>query len=263
MKAIPHSEKPFSENFLGKGAAILCACGFLVFPPAQADSVMAMPGGGENIMVTFDELDPGLSLPLTYRGVTYKLLEGWASMIWINPDMPITRHVKSPMLAMTALDDAPGEPANPISLQLDFHQPTPFFGFGLGFNNLTQVPDGSLLPDIGSVMLEFSNNTNEIFPLSATRVLCCTETRFDYSDTDDGVTGNGLVGSAIITLDYNYLPFSPGTGYPGQEFAWKFMGIDDVTYATAGNSAVPVPAAVWLFGSGLIGLVGLARRQQS
>jgi hypothetical protein len=32
----------------------------------------------------------------------------------------------------------------------------------------------------------------------------------------------------------------------------------------AGNvSAVPVPAAVWLFGSGLIGLVGLARRKKA
>ena len=28
-------------------------------------------------------------------------------------------------------------------------------------------------------------------------------------------------------------------------------------------SAIPVPAAVWLFGSGLIGLVGLARRKKA
>ncbi len=31
----------------------------------------------------------------------------------------------------------------------------------------------------------------------------------------------------------------------------------------AASSAVPVPAAVWLFGSGLVGLVGLARRKTS
>ena len=29
------------------------------------------------------------------------------------------------------------------------------------------------------------------------------------------------------------------------------------------TSAVPIPAAVWLFGSGLIGLVGMARRKKS
>ena len=28
-------------------------------------------------------------------------------------------------------------------------------------------------------------------------------------------------------------------------------------------SAVPVPAAVWLFGSGLIGLIGIARRKKA
>lgn len=38
---------------------------------------------------------------------------------------------------------------------------------------------------------------------------------------------------------------------------------DGVTSAQfAGSSPVPVPAAVWLFGSGLIGLVGLARRKK-
>ena len=28
-----------------------------------------------------------------------------------------------------------------------------------------------------------------------------------------------------------------------------------------GNTAVPIPAAVWLFGSGLLGLVGLSRKK--
>jgi hypothetical protein len=42
----------------------------------------------------------------------------------------------------------------------------------------------------------------------------------------------------------------------------------DLTDATAGHflvraAVVPVPAAVWLFGSGLIGLVGVARRKKA
>ena len=36
------------------------------------------------------------------------------------------------------------------------------------------------------------------------------------------------------------------------------LAIDNVTV-----SAVPVPAAVWLFGSGLVGLVGIARRKKA
>ena len=34
------------------------------------------------------------------------------------------------------------------------------------------------------------------------------------------------------------------------------------SFATFAPSAVPVPAAVWLFGSGLVGLMGVARRKQ-
>jgi len=36
-----------------------------------------------------------------------------------------------------------------------------------------------------------------------------------------------------------------------------------VTNADFDNTAVPVPAAVWLFGSGLLGLVGVARRKKA
>jgi len=43
-------------------------------------------------------------------------------------------------------------------------------------------------------------------------------------------------------------------------------GFGDVSYAlrlTGTVSAVPVPAAVWLFGSGLVGLAGIARRRKA
>ncbi len=41
---------------------------------------------------------------------------------------------------------------------------------------------------------------------------------------------------------------------------WKLTKAGNLTYAPV--SAVPVPAAVWLFGSGLLGLVGVARRRK-
>ena len=42
-----------------------------------------------------------------------------------------------------------------------------------------------------------------------------------------------------------------------------FVTSDSTTSAKfAGSTAVPVPAAVWLFGSGLLGLVGVARRKK-
>jgi len=61
------------------------------------------------------------------------------------------------------------------------------------------------------------------------------------------------------------------TGYadiiPGQEDVYFFnpyareVVIDGIT--VSGPTVIPVPAAVWLFGSGLLGLVGIARRKKT
>jgi hypothetical protein len=54
---------------------------------------------------------------------------------------------------------------------------------------------------------------------------------------------NGLV-NAPIMMPANIPPHTlPGSGF--------------------GQAAVPVPAAVWLFGSGLLGLIGIARRKKA
>jgi len=42
---------------------------------------------------------------------------------------------------------------------------------------------------------------------------------------------------------------------------WSLSAENPDNYSMVVNTVVPVPAAVWLFGSGLIGLVGLARRK--
>jgi hypothetical protein len=41
--------------------------------------------------------------------------------------------------------------------------------------------------------------------------------------------------------------------------SFSAIGMDNISYV----SAIPVPAAVWLFGSGLIGLIGIARRKKA
>ena len=63
------------------------------------------------------------------------------------------------------------------------------------------------------------------------------------------------------TLNSNYKYFGRQAGLIDElrlGFGANFL-VDDIKL----NAAVPVPAAAWLFGSGLIGLIGLARRKKT
>ena len=72
------------------------------------------------------------------------------------------------------------------------------------------------------------------------------EATFDW----DGTYGDSFA------LNYQaYIPTnSPLTSAQGQPYNLYMTGV---------VKPVPLPAAAWLFGSGLLGLVGLARRKKS
>ena len=91
----------------------------------------------------------------------------------------------------------------------------------------------------------------------------------------DNKTGDQTVDGVLLTDVQSF--YWSGTEFaPSPSDAWGFLfsngtqginGKDISLYGwavRAGDvSAVPVPAAVWLFGSGLIGLLGLARRKKA
>jgi hypothetical protein len=90
--------------------------------------------------------------------------------------------------------------------------------------------EGELLPFTEGDFMTISDSTTDIFSLS--RIL-------------NGTDSNN-----------NALDFQLGCITPGSA---NIAGMGDCS--VSGVSAVPVPAAAWLFASGLIGLVGFARRK--
>jgi len=79
-----------------------------------------------------------------------------------------------------------------------------------------------------------------------------------WNGNSDGVanvtceTGSGCGGGASYLLDYSAtIPVGDPSGLGGIKYALHIEGF---------VSAVPVPAAVWLFGSGLLGLIGFSYR---
>ena len=114
-------------------------------------------------------------------------------------------------------------------------------------------------------------------------IMRTTHTNFDgwTTDVDYRIDGLGSVGpsSATRNVSGSTVGFNFGLGLqPGDESLFYFIKTT-ATHYTLGSTVlidggiasvqsyapavIPVPAAVWLFGSGLIGLIGIARRKKS
>jgi hypothetical protein len=71
-----------------------------------------------------------------------------------------------------------------------------------------------------------------------------------------GVTSTTLIGSFNVTIGTGI-----GDGTEENPFG-DYVWFEDVQYGNSRIPAVPVPAAVWLFGTALIGFIGVSRRRK-
>lgn len=136
--------------------------------------------------------------------------------------------------------------------------------FGLFENDLITATGTFDSSEIGNDLVNGSGSID----ISTITDLVITVGSQVFTDLDDN--GSGLLiiqnGTALDGLGAAGLVYS-GTNGAGNLFTSdasdNFTGNSDVlgTWTTFNMTVVPVPAAVWLFGTGLIGLVGVARRK--
>lgn len=91
----------------------------------------------------------------------------------------------------------------------------------------------------------------------------CMNGTTDISGTYNNGTGiasftwDGVYGHAYSLSYRATVPQADPSGFGGVPYGLELRGV-----VNAAAAPVPVPAAVWLFGSGLLGLVGVARRKK-
>ncbi len=142
----------------------------------------------------------------------------------------------------------------PTSIVLDA---SGFFGAVQGGLTTGDVITGGALPATDGFLFSNGKSTYTL-PIGAVPIATAT-----WNTTDIGAVTIGTNPSGTLPFTDDGIGGSPMKAGPFPGFNANF----DITSLTVtdiqGATVVPVPAAVWLFGSGLVGLVGVARRRKS
>ena len=133
------------------------------------------------------------------------------------------------------------------------------FNASLGYNGLYNSVD------VNPVMTLFWENGGSYYPVATTDP-DTFGTSFDFTTW---TSGNYFL---AITADFNQgldafgnLATTPGFLTTQDTLGTAFDSFNGGSFTSFDYTvnAVPVPAAVWLFGSGLLGLIGIARRRKA
>jgi len=126
--------------------------------------------------------------------------------------------------------------------------------------SITITPSSPLTTDSVFVTLSgmFASSGYDVIGINATSTLNHIEINLDT--TSPYVPNLGILTSFSSGIDLGVL--DAGLYDVTANFYVDFL-LEHTLVDTFTVSAVPVPAAAWLFGSGLIGLVGFARRKKA
>ena len=109
------------------------------------------------------------------------------------------------------------------------------------------APDAAALHE-DSILLDSLSYEGELLPFTEGTMLGISDNNTDIASISRIING--------FDSNNNAIDFQLGCITPGSV---NIAGVGDCSVSSV--SAVPLPAAVWLFGSGVIGMVGFARRK--
>jgi hypothetical protein len=148
----------------------------------------------------------------------------------------------------------------------------PLVGRTLTVSGLSGAPAPALVSFAGGVLIEFDNIADSLAMDFGNDELGSLGSLGDLAVLQVYLDGN-LVGTSSLAMNFNDL-IDQTISIAGVAFDSAIIDyttpagdpiqlarlIDNIVFDVA---VVPIPASVWLFGSGLLGLVGMARRKKA
>jgi len=141
-----------------------------------------------------------------------------------------------------------------VELQLNAQSTT---NTASAYLNIMDSPTGSILGT--SNTLSFTGSTIQLAHFEFAAIDISSYSSLFISVVKDSTTNIG----AFLAGGFGSNAYAGGQAYlDGTSCCTGFQPDSDLWFRT-GTTVVPVPAAIWLFGSGLLGMISLARRKVS